>query len=68
MKKTIEEISTIDELLESHIDTKEGLAWYKDRIIFIQIETGKKEISYDIKLLMAQTANIRFHENPKFTK
>ena len=68
MKKTIEEVSTIDELLESHIDTKEGLAWYKDRIIFIQIETGKKEISYGIKLLMAQTANIRFPENQKFTK
>lgn len=65
MKKTIEEVSTIDELLESHIDTKEGLAWYKDRIIFIQIETGKKEISFDIKLLMAQTANIRFPEKFK---
>lgn len=64
MKKTIEEVSTIDELLESHIDTKEGLSWYKDRIIFIQIETGKKEISFDIKLLMAQTANIRFPEKP----
>ena len=62
MKKTIEEVKTIDEFLESQIDTEEGLAWYKDRIIFIQIETGKKEISFDIKLLMAQTANIRFPE------
>lgn len=62
MKKTIEEVKTIDEFLESHIDTEEGLSWYKDRLVFIQKEMNDKEVNYNIRLLVAQTANIRFPE------
>ena len=62
MKKTIEEVKTIDEFLESQIDTEEGLSWYKDRLVFIQKEMNDKEVNYNIRLLVAQTANIRFPE------
>lgn len=65
MKKTIEEVKTIDEFLESQIDTEEGLSWYKDRLVFIQKEMNDKEVNYNIRLLVAQTANIRFPEKSK---
>ena len=60
MKKTIEEASTIDEFLESHIDTEEGLTWYKDRLVAVEKETNGKEVSYRIKFLIAQLSNIKF--------
>lgn len=60
MKKTINESMNIDECLESHIDTEEGLAWYKDRLVFIKKEMNGKEVSYRIKFTIAQVANTKF--------
>lgn len=57
MKKTINETNTLDEFLESNIESKEGFDLYKQKLV----ECGQEnaDINYILKYILVQYVNFK---------